>query len=68
MKGNDNIVAPQIPAVESLFQRWALSYPGTMEDFYCFMTTPTVERASFLRGCGVAVVFVGGMVCLNYSV
>lgn len=52
MEANNGITAPQlIDTMDSVFRKWkatGFGEVGTMDDFFRFMTTPSVQRDRFL--------------------
>lgn len=48
MKSNNVVAAPMSASVGSLFEKWTISNPGTVRDFYKFLTEPSVQRSEFL--------------------
>ncbi len=51
METNNIVTAPQIADVDSLFGFWKRTRLGNRTTFYRFMTTPSVERDSFINTC-----------------
>lgn len=45
---NNIVAAPVIADVNTLFDVWKSDNFGTLDDFYAFMTSPSVERDAFL--------------------
>ena len=53
MKQNSIISAPQCKDVESLYKLWRRNHAASREDFYKFLTSPSVERDKFLTSLAV---------------
>lgn len=49
MDRDNVVVAPQFEDIEAAYSEWHSRYAGDREAFYRFMTSPSVERESFLR-------------------
>lgn len=69
MKQNSIISAPQCKDVESLYKLWRQNHAASREDFYRFVTTPSVDRDSFLAPLKMSMVYDQSvcMVTVNYS-
>ena len=48
MKNNNRTIAPQTENVQDMYTVWQEDNYGTMDQFFEFMTTPSMERALFL--------------------
>lgn len=49
MEQNDIISAPQLLNVSDAFDKWRSVTNGSLNSFYRFMTTPSVERDGFIE-------------------
>ena len=58
---NNIVTAPQIVDVDSLYEIWRQSYPGSRAMFYSFLTTPSPERDIFLNGFSTEITFNGAI-------
>lgn len=48
MERNDIIVAPETASLQTVFATWQTNHAGGLQQFYDFMTQPSVERERFL--------------------
>lgn len=48
MEINKIILAPATTSAGELFAAWQESHVGNMDDFFAFLTTPSVARTAFL--------------------
>lgn len=47
-KQNNIVLAPSCSRVTDLYKLWKESNPGSLSDFYRFLTSPTARRGRFL--------------------
>lgn len=59
MESENTITAPQIFDTTSLYGIWRKRYRGSVDDFYRFMTAPSVGRDQFVTIVGETITFNG---------
>ena len=62
MKSNNIIASPATDSFESLYHVWQNTHIGSKKDFYRFMTTPTVDRDSFMSTVKTELRYTGNVV------
>lgn len=67
MKEITILAAPQAYLSEYLYERWMIDHTGTEDDFYAFLTTPSVERDAFLSSIDHEIEIVEGLGFATYS-
>lgn len=61
MESESIITAPQVLDTASAYSLWHRTHEGGSDDFYRFMTTPSVERDAFVASAGESVTFNGSV-------
>lgn len=64
MDKNNATTAPIVPDTEDLFLLWGKSHVGNVDAFYKFMTTPSVDRDSFIEALSPTIKFLGTALCV----
>lgn len=65
---NKRNTAPEITGYSRVFQAWKRTHLGNKEDFYKFLTSPSIEREEFLAGLSRTTKMVRGVVIDTYTV
>lgn len=65
MEKSNILTAPQVPRFSQLYDKWKGTHIGSSDDFYRFMTVPSVSRDTFVRSLGVELSFDRGIYLQN---
>lgn len=59
MESNNIILSPSVADVTAVYTEWRKCYTGSKNDFYRFMTTPSVDRDRFIAVLEIDLAIVG---------
>lgn len=59
--------APQIIDSKKIYQRWLLDHNGSLDDFFLFMTSSSVERDSFIASLKIQFKSYGSVIAPTVS-
>jgi len=65
MEANNITAAPQAANVNALYDLWRETNAGNMEQFYKFLTTPSIKRNEFINAHSVEITFSGSILMLT---